>query len=115
MRAIAAVLFFGVVGSVFVAQKSGMDLNPLQNFEHIESLFASKPAAVVPASVQAGADLAVPEPSKPLLRPRAYGVYSESGDKLYELQPLPGRAPDPRIAISAAISGWLERSYPTVS
>jgi hypothetical protein len=38
------------------------------------------------------------------LRPKAYGVYSESGDKLYELQALPGKAPDPRIAISAAIT-----------
>jgi hypothetical protein len=37
------------------------------------------------------------------LRPRAYGVYSESGEKLYELQALPGKAPDLRIAISAAI------------
>lgn len=38
------------------------------------------------------------------MRPKAYGVYSESGDKLYELQALPGRAPDLRIAISAAIT-----------
>jgi hypothetical protein len=103
MRVIAAVLFFGVVGSVIVAQKSGMDLNPLKSVERIGSLFASKPAAVVSASVQTAPDLTVPEPTKPSLKPRAYGVYSESGDKLYELQALPGRAPDLRIAVSAAI------------
>ena len=106
MRWIAVLLLFGVACSVIVAQKRGMDLNALKNVEHIGSLFASKPTAVVPAPtpVPTGADLEVPEPTKPSLRPKAYGVYSESGDKLYELQALPGRAPDLRIAISAAIT-----------
>ena len=103
MRFLAVLVFFGAVGAFIVAKKKGMDLNA--NVARIGSLFASKPAAVVPAPtpVPAKADLAVAEPKKPSLRPRAYGVYSESGDKLYELEALPGRAPDPRIAISAAI------------
>ena len=38
----------------------------------------------------------------PPLTPTSYGIYAVSGDKLYELDLLPGRAPDIRIAISAA-------------
>lgn len=106
MRLIAVLLFFGVIGSVVVAQKKGMDLSALKNVAHIGSLSAPKPPAVVPAPapVQTEASLSLPETKKNPLRPTAYGVYSESGDKLYELQALPGRAPDPRIAISAAIT-----------
>lgn len=106
MRLIAVLLFFGLVSSVFILQKKGMDLGAVKYVERIGSLFESKPAAVVPPSppVQTAAAPAVPEPAKHSLRPRAYGVYSESGEKLYELQALPGRAPDPRIAISAAIT-----------
>jgi len=101
----AVLLFFGFVGFVIVAQKWGMDLNALKNVERVGSLSASQPAAVKqpPSPVQTAANLAVAEPTKPSLRPRAYGVYSESGNKLYELQALPGKAPDLRIAISAAI------------
>jgi hypothetical protein len=106
MRLIAVLLFFGVACSIIVAQKRGLDLNALKNVAGIGSLSALNPAAVEPAPtpVQTGADLAVPEPAKPSLKPKAYGVYSESGDKLYELQALPGKAPDTRIAISAAIT-----------
>jgi len=105
VRFMAVLLFFGFVGFVIVAQKWGMDLNALKNVERVGSLSASQPTAVKPppSPVQTAANLAVAEPTKPSLRPRAYGVYSESGNKLYELQALPGKAPDLRIAISAAI------------
>jgi hypothetical protein len=43
-----------------------------------------------------------PPPDNPLI-PKAYGVYAVSGGKLFPLDLLPGRAPDPRVAISAAI------------
>jgi hypothetical protein len=43
----------------------------------------------------------VPEPSP--TTPTTYGIYAVSGDKLYELELLPGRAPDIRVAVSAAI------------
>jgi hypothetical protein len=42
------------------------------------------------------------EPPSPLT-PTTYGIYAVSGDKLHQLDQLPGRAPDIRIAISAAI------------
>jgi len=36
--------------------------------------------------------------------PTAFGIYAVSDGKLYELDVLPGRAPDPRIAISSIIT-----------
>jgi hypothetical protein len=44
-----------------------------------------------------------PPPDDPLI-PKAYGVYAVSGGKLFLLELLPGRAPDPRVAVSAPIS-----------
>jgi hypothetical protein len=56
-------------------------------------------AAVTPASAKpSGADAL----GFPL--PRIYGVYAASEGKLYELDPLPLKVPDPRVAISAMIS-----------
>ncbi len=55
---------------------------------------------MVPAPEQAAP--APPPPDDPLI-PKAYGVYAVSGGKLFPLQLLPGRAPDPRVAISAPI------------
>jgi hypothetical protein len=45
-----------------------------------------------------------PPPAKPAaLRPTDYGVYAVSNDSLAELQLLPGRPPDIRVAVSAAL------------
>jgi hypothetical protein len=45
-----------------------------------------------------------PPPARPNpLRPTDYGVYGIVNDALAELQPLPGRAPDIRVAVSAAM------------
>lgn len=38
------------------------------------------------------------------LVPRSYGIYAVAAEKLYELQQLPGRAPDLRVAISPLIA-----------
>jgi hypothetical protein len=43
------------------------------------------------------------EEPAPLL-PRVYGIYAISNSELFELEALPGRAPDPRIALSAVIT-----------
>ena len=46
-----------------------------------------------------------PPPAKPApLRPTDYGVYAVSNDALIGLNPLPGRPPDIRVAVSAAIT-----------
>jgi hypothetical protein len=53
----------------------------------------SAPTAVEPKS---------PAPSPTV--PTAFGIYAVSDGKLHELDVLPGRAPDPRIAISSIIT-----------
>jgi len=44
--------------------------------------------------------------------PRVYGVYAESEGKLYELDPLPLRVPDPRVAVSAMIPNPSQVTVP---
>jgi hypothetical protein len=45
-----------------------------------------------------------PSPPRSALVPAAYGVYAVSDGKLFELEPLMGRVPDPRIFMSAVIT-----------
>lgn len=45
----------------------------------------------------------LPKPKRNPLQPTDYGVYAVSGDSLTELQLLPGRPPDIRVAVSAAL------------
>ncbi|MET0676819.1 MAG: hypothetical protein ABW175_13560 [Bradyrhizobium sp.] len=60
---------------------------------------ASKATTAAPAEVAAKA--AAPKPVEPSPTvPTAFGIYAVSNDKLFELDTLPGRAPDPRVAIS---------------
>lgn len=58
--------------------------------------------------VQAASEQASPaeaEPARPAgLIPTTFGVYAVSNGKLYPLELLPGHAPSPRVAVSAAIS-----------
>ena len=44
--------------------------------------------------------------------PTVFGVYAISGGKLYELEPLPQKVPDARIAISAIISNSSHVALP---
>jgi hypothetical protein len=54
-----------------------------------------------------------PPPPKPApLRPTDYGVYAISNDALAELHLLPGRAPDIRVAVSAALKTPSETLLP---
>jgi hypothetical protein len=50
--------------------------------------------------------------AKAPLLPKTFGVYAVSSDQLFELGALPGRAPDQRIAVSAAISAPSHTSLP---
>ena len=61
-------------------------------------------------SAQASAVEKTVSDSRPL--PSAYGVYAEYDGKLSALQMLPGHAPDPRVAISAAITKPSETRLP---
>lgn len=61
---------------------------------------APKPAQIAPrASVANTAPVEERSPTTPT----TYGIYAVSGDELYELEMLPRRAPDIRIAVSPAI------------
>jgi hypothetical protein len=87
----------------------------VQQRERLLSLARSSPrfeqqAAIGAPSVPAQAPISpapLPPPAPPAkpnpLRPTDYGVYAVSGDSLIELQLLPGRPPDIRIAVSAAL------------
>jgi hypothetical protein len=46
------------------------------------------------------------------LTPTSYGIYAVSENKLHELQMLPGRAPDLRVSISAAIQSPSKTTLP---
>lgn len=71
----------------------------------VAALFSSakpKPVQVAPPPARAATNAAPPVEPSPTT-PTTYGIYAVSEDKLYELQLLPGRAPDIRVAVSAAI------------
>jgi hypothetical protein len=54
-----------------------------------------------------------PPPAKPApLRPTDYGIYAVSNDALIGLSPLPGRPPDIRVAVSAAITAPSRTTLP---
>jgi hypothetical protein len=69
----------------------------------VSKMSTPTPAAqrVAPAVVQVPV---APEPSPRPDIPTSYGIYALADGKLYELEPLIGRVPDARVAISAAIS-----------
>jgi hypothetical protein len=75
-------------------------------------LGVNQPAPVLPKANTAAASpksapTTVDPPSVPPspTAPTAFGIYAVSDGKLHELDVLPGRAPDPRIAISSIITG----------
>src|SRR5262249_18352629 len=51
-------------------------------------------------------------PAKSALLPDTFGIYAVSGDKLFELEQLPGRVPDARVAVSAAITSPSRSTLP---
>ena len=83
----------------------------------IASLFGGKttpPAAVAsqppPQAVPSAVPAARPDPGFPV--PSSYGVFALDGGKLTELEPLPIRVPDPRVAISGVITAPSPTTLP---
>jgi hypothetical protein len=88
------------------------------NFTHLFGN-APPPAAPSPPVIaaapppQAAAPPATPpEPALPFPMPAAYGVYVVSDGRLYELESLPIKVPDPRIQMSAEIVAPSVTSVP---
>jgi hypothetical protein len=96
---LASLLAFlvAIAAAVAVQQRGLFFTSPRTNAD----LVKAAPAVSRPAAPTANtAKVAVPSP----LIPTSYGIHAISGDRLYELEALPGRAPDIRVAISSAIT-----------
>ena len=90
----------------FVIRQQGVTLESVRKTAHF---LTAQPASITrstpAASSQAAPTVAESAMAKPSpLVPTSYGIYAVSEDKLYELEPLPGRAPDIRIAVSPVIT-----------
>ena len=95
------VLVIGVllVAVLLVVQRTGQ----LTRFWRTPSVEAARDAPSHAKADPAPAPV-VPEPPKVTrLLPTSFGVYAIDGEKLYELEPLQGRAPDIRVTVSVAI------------
>ncbi|WGS18259.1 MULTISPECIES: hypothetical protein [unclassified Bradyrhizobium] len=100
MRTIAVLLIVG--GAAGVVQQKERLAFWVQHWSHPREQAATTiqqraPIAAITAAVPA------PPPKPNPLRPTDYGVYAVDGDSLTELQLLPGRPPDIRVAVSAAL------------
>jgi hypothetical protein len=93
-------LIAAVIGiAIYIAGLVGLDYTGGHFFVAEQAVSA----ATVPSNVAAKSPATGAEAfGFPL--PRVYGVYAVSEGKLYELDPLPLKVPDPRVAISAMIS-----------
>jgi hypothetical protein len=95
--ALASVIGIGI----YVASLVGFDYagRPFTAPAPVEAVASAPPAAAAPVkAVGVGAQaLGFPLPT-------VYGIYAASEGKLYELDPLPLKVPDARVAISAMIS-----------
>ena len=93
------VIGVALVAALLIMQRTGQ----LSRFWGAPSVEAARETAVT-AKVNSRPAPAEPEPPKVTrLLPTSFGIYAIDGEKLYELEPLQGRAPDIRVAVSAAI------------
>ncbi|WP_407165400.1 hypothetical protein [Bradyrhizobium sp. ORS 111] len=100
MRTIAVLLVVG--GAAGVVQQRERLASWVQRLSHPQEQPAVPVQARAPMAAVAAAVPAPPPKPNPL-RPTDYGVYAVEGDSLTELQLLPGRPPDIRVAVSAAL------------
>jgi hypothetical protein len=100
-----------LVGMLVAFQQRERLVSLAQNLPRFDRQTAPE-ERTVPA--QAANDPApAPPPPKPApLRPTDYGVYAVSNNTLAELHLLPGRAPDIRVAVSAALKTPSETILP---
>lgn len=107
----AGALIAIVVAILVAVQQRGRLLSIADNLPKLERTTAmeeqSAPSQVSSQSVP------TPLPTKPAtLRPTDYGVYAISNDALVRLSLLPGRPPDIRVAVSAALTSPSQTILP---
>jgi hypothetical protein len=103
---------FAVVAGVFLAVQQRERLASLvQSLPKYESQAAHELPRAPAAAVAAPAPKPLPAKPDPL-RPTDYGVYAVGATSLAELQLLPGRAPDIRVAVSAALKAPSRTALP---
>jgi hypothetical protein len=99
-----------IMRTIAVLLLVGAALVPVQQRERLTSLVqdltkynrqvaAKQPAPAVAVAAPASKPVPTPNP----LRPTDYGIYAIGNDQLADLQLLPGRPPDIRVAVSAAL------------
>jgi hypothetical protein len=99
IKRIAAMLI--IVGGILVGfQERGRLASVVSSLPDYQRQLGSEQ----PLLPQRAVAVAPSPPAKPKpLRPTDYGVYAVDNDSLIELRPLPGRPPDIRVAVSAAL------------
>jgi hypothetical protein len=106
----AAALAIGLT-VVFAAVSLGLLVNKRNVvFNQPTSILPKVDTLASPQSASTAEDPRLAAPSPAL--PSSFGIYAISDDKLYELDLLPGRAPDARIAISSLITTHSRATLP---
>ncbi|AMN43626.1 hypothetical protein [Rhodoplanes sp. Z2-YC6860] len=99
---IGVVLYIGITGWVYIGRQTGFapptpaPQAPVAAPPRAEAVPIDSPA--VPVKPRE------PEPILPFPLPRSFGVFAGVPGKLFELEQLPIKAPDPRILVSAEIT-----------
>ena len=90
-----------IIGGIFVGlQERGRLASLVSSLPNYQKQLGSEQPLLPPRAVT----VAPSPPAKPKPpRPTDYGVYAVDNDSLIELRPLPGRPPDIRVAVSAAL------------
>jgi hypothetical protein len=106
---------FGLQLAIATVIGIGIYVASLVGFDYTGGRFPITEQNVSAATVPANAAAKLPAIGAEALGfplPRVYGVYAASEGKLYELDPLALKVPDPRVAISAMISTASEVTLP---
>jgi hypothetical protein len=109
-RLLAVIAVFSVL-LVAVQQRATLSLL-LHNARVDDPSSTSVSLKIPPAPTDTSQSQAMVPKLSPLL-PTTYGIYAVSDGKLFELKLLPGRAPDMRVAISAAIESPSQATLPS--
>jgi hypothetical protein len=108
-RLMAVIAVFSVL-LVAVQQRATLS-SLLHNARVDDPSSTSVTVRIPPASTDTSQSQSTVPKFSPL--PTTYGIYAVSDGKLFELKLLPGRAPDMRVAISAAIEGPSQSTLPS--